>query len=309
MPDDRPETRPGTFPMDLEFSGPYSGRWRSERLPAAPTVPSNAIRVGYARVSTRDQDHAAQLQLLNGADCCEIVEETISTRRKDRPKLIATLDGMKPGDTLVITKPGQVARSVKELLVFVEDQLAPRGINLHILTGICAGIHRPNGQTMGDKMLFLVAAMAAEMERDLIGERTNEGLDAARTAGRVGGRPAKVTDDVLAVARARRARGQSVTQIARELGVGRSTLYRALEDDESGRHTAAHDSAGLDASGPPDPDSDVVLVALADAFGRNVPMRDAFLDDQAPAMREQYWSEVADANERIHQRCNATKTT
>ncbi|MFB4271640.1 recombinase family protein [Nonomuraea sp. GTA35] len=55
---------------------------------------------------------------------------------------------MKPGDTLVITKPDRVARSVKELLVFLADQLAPRGINLHILTGICAGIHRPNGQTI-----------------------------------------------------------------------------------------------------------------------------------------------------------------
>ncbi|WP_433243731.1 recombinase family protein [Streptosporangium sp. CA-135522] len=136
-----------------------------------------------------------------------------------------------PGqDTLVITKPDRVARSVKELLVFLEDELAPRGINLHILTGICAGTHRPAGQSIADKMLFLVAAMAAEMERDLISEPTLEGLDAAR-AGRVGGRPATVTDDVLAVARARRGRGQSVTQIAREFGVGRSTLYRAALED------------------------------------------------------------------------------
>ncbi|MET7339242.1 recombinase family protein [Nonomuraea sp. NPDC005650] len=204
-----------------------------------PAEPSNAIRLGYARVSTRGQDHAAQLELLNAADCRDIVEETISTRRKDRPKLQATLASMKAGDTLVITKPDRVARSVKELLVFLEDELAPRGVNLHILTGICAGIHRPNGQTMSDKMLFLVAAMAAEMERDLISERTNEGLDAARAAGRVGGRPVMVTDDVLAAARARRERGQSVTRIALELGVGRSTLYRALEDDDPPAVTGA----------------------------------------------------------------------
>ncbi|MFI6920438.1 recombinase family protein [Nonomuraea spiralis] len=94
-------------------------------------------------------------------------------------------------------------------------------MNLRILTGICGGIHRPSGQSIGDKMLFLVAAMAAEMERDLISERTQEGLDAARAAGRVGGRPATVTDDVLAAARARRGRGQPVTPIARELGVSR----------------------------------------------------------------------------------------
>ncbi|MEV1002937.1 helix-turn-helix domain-containing protein [Nonomuraea sp. NPDC050202] len=70
------------------------------------------------------------------------------------------------------------------------------------------------------------------MQRDLIQERTLEGRAAARAQGRTGGRPAAVTEDVLAAARARRARGQSVTQIARELGVGRSTLYRALEDDD-----------------------------------------------------------------------------
>ncbi|MFI9846749.1 recombinase family protein [Nonomuraea sp. NPDC051941] len=217
---------------------------------------ANAIRVGYARISTRAQDHAAQLELLGGADCREIVEETISTRRAERPKLTATLNGMKAGDTLVITKPDRVARSVKELLVFLEDELAPRGINLHILSGICAGIHRPNGQTMGDKMLFLVAAMAAEMERDLIQERTLDGLAAARAAGRTGGRPVKVSDDVLAAARARRARGQSVTQIARELGVGRSTLYRALEDDDPALDANAMTAAAADHDVDQDPDDD-----------------------------------------------------
>ncbi|MFI7455509.1 recombinase family protein [Nonomuraea sp. NPDC049714] len=277
--------------------------------PAVSAAPSNAIRIGYARVSTRAQDHAAQLQLLNAANCREIVEETISTRRKDRPKLQATVASLKAGDTLVVTKPDRVARSVKELLVFLEDELAPRGINLEILTGICAGLHRPDGQTIADKLLFMVAAMAAEMERNLISERTNEGLDAARAAGRVGGRPTAVTDDVLAAARARQARGQSVTQIARELGVGRSTLYRALEDDEPGRHAPAHDSAVPQPGGTPDPHSDVILVALAKAFDRNTAMRDAFLADQTPAMREQYWSEVADAQARIHLRHNATKTT
>jgi len=73
----------------------------------------------------------------------------------------------------VIYKPDRVARSMKELLVQLEDQLHAREINLHILTGICAGLHRPAGATIVDKMLFMVAAMAAEMERDLIRERTS----------------------------------------------------------------------------------------------------------------------------------------
>ncbi|MFF5213301.1 recombinase family protein [Streptosporangium sp. NPDC000396] len=198
-------------------------------VPAPAAI--NAIRVGYARVSTRAQDHLSQMEALAGAHCREVVEETVGTR-KDRPKLAATIERMQAGDTLVIYKPDRVARSVKELLVFLEDELAPRGINLEILSGICAGLHRPNGQTVAHKMLFLVAAMAAEMERDLIGERTLDGLAAAAAHGRKGGRPSAVTEDVLAAARARLARGESVTAIAKALKVGRSTLYRALEGDD-----------------------------------------------------------------------------
>ncbi|MBG0833122.1 recombinase family protein [Planomonospora sp. ID67723] len=139
---------------------------------------------------------------------------------------------MQVGDTLVIYKPDRIARSVKELLVFLEDELAPRGINLHILSGVCAGVHRPGGQSIADKMLFLVAAMAAEMERDLIRERTMDGLAAAAAQGRRGGRPPAIDADTLAAARARRARGETIPAIARALGVGRSTLYRAFEDDD-----------------------------------------------------------------------------
>ena len=186
----------------------------------------NSVRIGYARVSTRAQEHQAQLDALAAAHCREIITETASTRG-DRPRLREALGRLQPGDTLVIYKPDRVARSMKELLVLLEDQLHARGINLHILTGICAGIHRPDGATIADKMLFMVAAMAAEMERDLIRERTLDGLRAAEAQGRRGGRPAAVDDDVLAVARARQSRGESVTAIARHLKIGRSTLYRA----------------------------------------------------------------------------------
>ncbi len=107
----------------------------------------------------------------------------------------------------------------------LEDQLHAREINLHIPTGTCAGLHRP---TIADKMLFMVAAMAAEMERDLIRERTLDGLAAAHAQGRRGGRPSALNADTLAVAVARHARSESVTAIARHLGLGRSALYRAL---------------------------------------------------------------------------------
>ena len=109
--------------------------------------------------------------------------------------------------------------------MLLEDQLHARGINLHILTGICAGLHRPDG--------------AAEMERDLIRERTLDGLRAAEAQGRRGGRPPAVDEDLLAVARARRSRGESITAIAQHLKIGRSTLYRALQPREGDLASAA----------------------------------------------------------------------
>jgi len=142
--------------------------------PTVPATYSNTVRIGYARVSARTQDLQLQLDALTAADCRDVVVETASTRA-EQPKLRATLGTLKPGDTLVIYKPDRIARSMKELLVLLEDQLHGREINLHILTGICAGLHRPTGATIADEMLFMVA----EMERELIRERTLDGLAAA----------------------------------------------------------------------------------------------------------------------------------
>jgi DNA invertase Pin-like site-specific DNA recombinase len=203
----------------------------SPPFPAPAAGYTNTVRIGYARVSGRTQDHQMQLDALAAAHCREVIVETASTRGT-RPKLHPVLDALKPGDTLVIYKPDRIARSMKELLVLLEDELHAREVNLEILTGICAGLHKPNGQSIADKMLFMVAAMAAEMERDLIHERTMDGLAAANAQGRYGGRPPAVDDDTLAIARARRTRGESVTAIARHLKIGRSTLYRALADTE-----------------------------------------------------------------------------
>ncbi len=162
--------------------------------PTAPAAYSNTVRIGYARVSARTQDHQLQLDALAAADCRDVVVETASTRA-ERPKLQATLATLKPGDTLVIYKPDRVARSMKELLVLLEDQLHAREIHLHILTGICAGLHRPTGATIAGKMLFMVA-----------------------------GRPPRLDPDTLAVHLARQARGEPVTAIAAHPGIDRSTL-------------------------------------------------------------------------------------
>ena len=195
---------------------PYARFFRRRERPAGqqPSPPQDGIR----------------LDALAAAHSGEIIIETASTRG-ERPKLYAALDLLQPGDTLAIYKPDRVARSMKELLVLLEDRLHARGINLHILTGICAGIHRRNEATIADKMLFMVAVMAAQMERDLIRERTLDGLRVAEAQGRRGGRPPAVDEDVLAIARSRQARGESLTTIARHLGIGRSTLYRAMRSE------------------------------------------------------------------------------
>jgi len=193
---------------------------------SAPTGKNN-VRIGYACLGTRTQEHQAQLDALTAAQCDEIIVETVGTR-SDRPQLWRALDQLRIDDTLVIYKLDRVARSMKELVALLEDRLQLQGINLHILAGISAGIHRPAAAAVADKILFIVAATAAEVEQELSRERAVEGFRANQTHGQRGGRPAVVNDDILAIVRACRERGESVTAIARRLGIGRSTLYRAL---------------------------------------------------------------------------------
>ena len=213
-----------------------------------------------------------QLDALADAGCREVIVETASTRG-ERPKLRATLNTLKAGDTLVIYKPDRVARSMKELLVLLEDDLHAKDINLHILTGICAGVHRPNAASIAEKMLFMVASMAAEMERDLIRERTLDGLAAAAAQGRKGGRPRRLDPDTLAIALARRGRGESVTAIAAHLKLGRSTLYRALQPDQNQATVVADGPAPPTVDNSCPPGSVTTPAGLADAPWRPVPAR------------------------------------
>src|SRR5260370_7265372 len=188
---------------------------------------TNPVRIGYARVSARTQDHQLQLDALDAAGCREVIVETASTGGQ-LPNLRVTLGSLKPGDALVIYKPARIARSMKELLVLLEAELHAREVNLHILTGICAGLHRPDGQTIADKMLFMVAAMAAEMERDLISERTLDGLAAAAAQGRRGGRPVAVDPDTLPIPPPPHAPVHTATHIPMHLQLAPSPLHPAL---------------------------------------------------------------------------------
>lgn len=171
--------------------------------------------VGLARVSTNAQDAQLQRDALQSASCIKIFEEKISSRSSHRPGLAAALDYMRDGmDTLVVWKLDRLGRSTKDILT-VADDLSDRGISLRVLTGTLAGTYSPTGE---GKFFFTMMAAFAELERDLIRERTLAGLAAARAQGRIGGRPRVMDSDKLAIARARRATGESPSQIAKALG-------------------------------------------------------------------------------------------
>ncbi|MBB1255364.1 recombinase family protein [Streptomyces sp. OF3] len=182
--------------------------------------------IGYARVSTDDQEAQLQLDALADAGCSRIFTDKASGKNTDRPELAAALDYLRPGDTLCVWKLDRFARSLIDLVSMV-DALRERGVGFRVLTGALANIDP--GTPDGRLMLQVVGAMA-EFERDLIKDRTRAGLAAARAQGRTGGRPAVMDADKLAAAKARKANGESVTAIAKALGVSRATLYRALSE-------------------------------------------------------------------------------
>lgn len=181
--------------------------------------------IGYQRVGTNAQDAQLQADALSEAGCVRVFEDKASGKNADRAGLLAALDYMREGDTLTVWKLDRLGRSTKDVLTIAED-LHARGIALRILTGTLAGSYSPEGE---GKFFFTMMVAFAELERDMIVERTRAGLDAAKAQGRTGGRPTVIDADKLAAANARRKNGESVSAIAKALGVSRATLYRHLE--------------------------------------------------------------------------------
>ena len=189
--------------------------------------------VGYARVSTQEQDLALQLDALHRAGCTKLFEEKASGAQRDRPALKAALDYMREGDTLVVWKLDRLARSLKQLIETVE-QFGERGIGLRSLTEAI------DTTTAGGKLVFHIFAALAEFERGVIRERTLAGLQAARARGRLGGRPPALKAKDLAAAKAMLKDPEiTVAEVAKRLGVAASTLYRHLPR----ARTAALDAA------------------------------------------------------------------
>ncbi len=190
-----------------------------------PLVSVSGTVVAYLRVSTsRDQSTDAQKHAIVRAGYSPaklFIDEGITGRRLDRPGLSAMLDWVREGDTIVVYSLSRVSRSTTDLLNLLE-RLDAQGVHLVSLS------EAVDTSTPVGRLLVTVLAALSQFEVDTLRDRTIAGLDAARAQGRVGGRPRALTPDDLVRARGLVASGRSVTSVARELGVGRSTLYRAI---------------------------------------------------------------------------------
>ncbi len=179
------------------------------------------MKIGYARVSTDTQTHDAQVAALKAVGCERIFTEVASGARKDRPVLAEVMAYLRPnsGDTLVVYKLDRVARSLPHLIEIM-GHLKSNGIEFQSVTEAI------DTNTPGGRLLFHVVASIAEFERDLIRERTQAGLKAARAKGRVGGRPRQMTDDKIKAVRDLIASGTAIKDAAVAVGVSVPTLYR-----------------------------------------------------------------------------------
>ena len=191
---------------------------------AATPLPGQAgtRRIGYARVSTADQDLAPQLDVLRAKGCEPIYSEHASGKHADRPELAQAMKALRAGDTLVVWRLDRLGRSLPDLIATV-NELASRGIAFESVTEAI------DTTTASGKLVFNIFASLADFERHLIGERTRAGLAAGRARGRMGGRPPALTSRQLREARLLLT-DPDVTAVAERYGVSRTTLYKGLRE-------------------------------------------------------------------------------
>lgn len=190
-----------------------------------PGVIFRHMLIGYARVSTADQnpDHQIDALMRAGINRDHVHVDTASGAKASRPKLDLVLRLLREGDTLKVTRLDRLSRSVLHLVTLGAD-LRERGIGLHVIE---QGI---DTSTMEGRAMFGMLSVLAELQRELIVANTNDGLASARARGRVGGRRPKLTADQAALAqRLYDEREKTVQQIADMFGVPRSTVYGHLD--------------------------------------------------------------------------------
>ncbi|NQD64314.1 recombinase family protein [Bacillus haikouensis] len=181
------------------------------------------MKFGYARVSTKNQNLEIQLDAFEKNGVERIFTEKESGAKNDRKELERCLDMLREGDTLVVYKLDRLARSTKHLIELGE-RLEEMGVHL---VSICDSIDTtsPTGKAM-----FKMLGVIAELERDIIVERTRAGLESARARGRVGGRPKKSKDKVQQAFRLYDSKEYSISEIVDMTGISKATLFRKLKE-------------------------------------------------------------------------------
>lgn len=181
------------------------------------------MKIGYARVSTTDQNLDLQLTALKEAGCGRIYQEKISGAKRDRPELQRLLDQLRPDDIIVVWKLDRLARSTQNLLELV-DQIKNAEASFCSLSEPWADTTSPSG-----KMIMTVFAGIAEFERELIRERTGAGRAAAKKRGVRFGRPEKMNEEQKLLAKRLLQEDKSVNEVAKTFNVHKATIYR-LQD-------------------------------------------------------------------------------
>lgn len=180
------------------------------------------MKIGYARVSTNDQSLDLQIDALEKAGCEKLYQEKISGMKDDRPQLNELVEYAREGDILVVYKLDRLGRSTKKIIE-LSEQLEKRGIEL---VSIRDNI---DTTTAVGKAMFRMLAVLAEMERDLIVERTKAGLESARARGRKGGRPKVDNKKVEKAIKLYNSQQYTVKEIEEMIGVSKATLYRSIK--------------------------------------------------------------------------------
>jgi DNA invertase Pin-like site-specific DNA recombinase len=182
--------------------------------------------IGYARVSTHDQTLALQRDALEKAECEKIFTDTVSGSKAERKGLEDALSHLRSGDTLVVWRLDRLGRSLRHLIDTITE-LHDRGVGFKSLQ------ENIDTTTSGGKLVFHIFGALAEFEREIIRERTQAGLQAARSRGKVGGRPKTLTPKQVQMLRNMASdKSLTVSDICKTLGIGRTTFYRYVKAGE-----------------------------------------------------------------------------